>query len=1377
MVNSRESLAKIPSMNNDANPYIVTLDIYKEGYWAYDISNYYKGRVDDNGTPFMVRWFEHGQLKNVQGLRPFIRGTVGQHTIDDQTDPDNPKVVPSPDCSQIDQTGETTDTAPGGIAIYRMVNACFTQEGMFYGEIGLKNSSGLVLSSVDIAFKVLGGSMNMLGARKFYVSEFEKALDNLNEIIENTKKDFSQELKQVIDDARNAYESETKNAHDSLDALKSQIQANRDEQENLAQHLAGTEQQIETHDVITRPEFFNLSNQLTQQVSQMKEAGLEFFSNADDLKAKYPQGANKLCVTLNDSHEWVYDYANGQWSDAGTYNYGTIDPKLQNGFYRKNTDNLIPNPDFDTLDGWKIWNTNGTASNFTIREGIKYHGSNIARIIGYWDNAHPDKSYTWLLSPIFPVNAAKTLAYGAMIDFNSLIPNSGGEAQIQLKLYDVNGKETAYDVIDLYSSKSQEMKRIFREGISPANSVQAQLVFGIQGGGYLDIAMPTVNEGNKVSYSVGELDTSIRKAAQNLLLTKPVDQWMADENASNYVTKDTSVLWNGYATTHLSSLFSPVSNYPHIQSGRVKLASSTWYKVKIPAKVNVDYTNPNNSAVLTIWQFDKNGTRSSQDFMLENSDQVYERTTYFKSIENIDYAIFLVSIHGSASVNIGNNITVQKYTLANRLTLAPNDLTFTQLSRASKVNLSQTNNIINDTNSWITIRSSIFPVPEGTKVCSFTIKAKADIPQGGSADLTVYEYDDKNTNPIATNNFHIQESTNLITNEFDDFPLDANTKYIQIAVGSNNCTNISFKNIDINYDISAKITKFARNIKNTYDVLTGNPFYTWNMSVDSVVIDKNNLYNSHPIVSIKTQNKTLQDYTGIFSDSLKVTDQKYLNYQVVYKGTGRLIFTIRQLDKTGKIIETSDFHLFSIDDWRTFSIKNYKLSQTCANIKFIANIQENGTFEIAEVKSLDQLQNDEVRENNASLPEFKIQADSLTINSEWSSAPFEYIDDDQSITGYIQYAVQGNSSSQYPKKNLKIKLFKDENCKTKLKIKPKADWTANNKFNLKANWIDATQSRNLVNAQMVKKAYENTPIANADVAKALTNTQSMGQMEGLPIELSFNDGYYGLMTFNTKKDDKTFGMDNDNPDHECVTNQNSENGFKPNQGFNSVTDYWTEIHDNPSETLKTNMANMINFINTSSDTDFKAKIGDYIDVYSVINTYLYGLLSEEWDFQNKSQLLLTWNGGKYFFMIPYDLDSTWGLYWNGSHIDTDSESAYFDFKENSRYASMNGINNLMARIIKLFKPEIKAQWLKLRSSVWRNDQIIGAFKKYINSIPEEAYEREQEKWPDIPSKDITDFAQIQQSIIARGNAMDSFMENLGSDTKPATTDTTDTTAK
>lgn len=364
MVNSRESLAKIPSMNNDANPYIITLDIYKEGYWAYDISNYYKGRVDDNGTPFMVRWFEHGQLKNVQGLRPFIRGTVGQHTVDDQTDPDNPKVVPSPDCSQIDQTGETTDTAPGGIAIYRMVNQCFTQEGMFYGEIGLKDSSGLVLSSVDIAFKVLGGRMNMIGARKFYVSEFEKALADLKERLEQHDKDYDQKLagkisefdnktNKVIDDARNTYMAETKDAHDSLDALKSEIRANRAEQENLTNHLAGTEQQIEIHDIPTRPEFEAQNARIDEKLDSMN-LNIESYKDLDAVKAKYPNGSSNLIVT-NDGYRAVWDGT--EWVKGSAFvaaelkDKAVVPTKVSNVAIDQIADDAI---DWNNLKKWPI---------------------------------------------------------------------------------------------------------------------------------------------------------------------------------------------------------------------------------------------------------------------------------------------------------------------------------------------------------------------------------------------------------------------------------------------------------------------------------------------------------------------------------------------------------------------------------------------------------------------------------------------------------------------------------------------------------------------------------------------------------------------------------------------------------------------------------------------------------------------------------------------------------------------------------------------------------------------------------------------------------------------------------------------------------------
>ena len=183
---------------------------------------------------------------------------------------------------------------------------------------------------------------------------------------------------------------------------------------------------------------------------------------------------------------------------------------------------------------------------------------------------------------------------------------------------------------------------------------------------------------------------------------------------------------------------------------------------------------------------------------------------------------------------------------------------------------------------------------------------------------------------------------------------------------------------------------------------------------------------------------------------------------------------------------------------------------------------------------------------------------------------------------------------------------------------------------------------------------------------------------------------------------------------------------------------------------------MLTFIKESSDVDFKAQIGNYIDLKSAMNCMLYGTFSHMWDYPTKSLILLTWNSGISWYITFYDLDSTWNLYWNGSKLTTES---VFDFNH-PESIDLSWGNALFKRIFANFKPELKAQWEKLRTSVWRNDQISSKFKNFINSIPEEAYEREQQKWPDIPSAKITDYGQIQQSIIERGNAMDKFMEGL-----------------
>ena len=1357
--------------NNDNHHYRIAMDIAKEGSSLWDLTPYVKGRVGDNRFGLQVTWTCQGQLMNIEGMKPYIEGNVGQYSVDDKNN-----LQLDPNSGVVRYVGDPADCQAGGQATYYFPEQMFPKEGIFKGYIGLlddrDDSKNPHISGVTVWFKVLPGIAEMGHACDYYISDLEKAEEIFKAKLRQHETDFQNETNKVISDARNAYNSEVSNAHDALVALQAQIAANRDEQSNLAQHLAGIEQQIQIHDVVTRPEWQNLSNQLTQQVSQMKESGLEFFDNADDLKSTYPNGANKLCVTLDDSHQYVYDYVNHQWNDAGAFNYGTIDPKLESAFLSKDSDNLVSNSDFATLDGMRIYNTNGSKANVLLMPS-KLGNSNILRMTGYWDNGSNGANWVWSELPHFSVQGLTKISFSFKYSFNSLMPNTGGSAQFQVIFYDVNGNrlQNMY-LIYLATKNDDKLIHYTDENYDvPDGAVEANLAFGIYGTGYLDIAEPQVNIGSLKAYSANRAIKNIASQSQNLLIDQPINVWNNVDINSNDLDND--CLYNGYPTYRISS---KDQNWHEINSNIIPVAGGKTVKAEIPAKIIA--SGNNSQLIVSCKEFDENGNLTSYTYPLAESQSITSHIVYFDLPENTVKIKLVISAIGVVEANVGNiSLSYDTNYLTSRITHS--EFYNLPLSSLNNHNVSLDNDYLNITgiaSQWCELDPYPFRLPLNTRLLSvdFDSKLEKDSLQD-RAVLALRQYDINNL-LITKLDLPIHKSEGIYHNAFSNIKISNKTKYIYLAVSTYGTAKLSIGDINVKLNTDSILFNEAAE-KESDQVINLAPHVSAidltpiTASSDNFETIDQNTYNGESTLKLSTHDLDLSKWNSVGFDidtaSFPVPE---INIQAIYSNecddnNGSAYVAVNMWGKDGSVLFNHNFKLQNTKRFVKQQFNHIEVPNETDHVTVEFTINGSGTAHVADFRVTNKPLPDDNEKTLIGLPQLFIDAANTTIASKWATAPFKFQDENRVINGYIQYAIQGNSSQEYEKKNLKIKLFQDENCKNKLKLKPKADWTANNKFNLKANWIDATQSRNLVNAQMVKKAYENTPIANADVAKALTNTQSMGQMEGFPIELSFEDGYYGLMTFNTKKDDKTFGMDNDNPDHECVTNQNPENGFKPNQGFNSVIDYWTEIHDNPSETLKTNMTNIINFINTSSDTDFKAKIGDYIDVYSVINTYLYGLLSEEWDFQNKSQLLLTWNGGKYFFMIPYDLDSTWGLYWNGSHIDTDSESAYFDFKENSRYASMNDINNLMARIIKLFKPEIKAQWLKLRSSVWRNDQITGAFKKYINSIPEDAYEKEQAKWPNIPSIKITDYSQIQQSIIARGNAMDNFMEHL-TDSQP-----------
>ncbi len=128
-------------------------------------------------------------------------------------------------------------------------------------------------------------------------------------------------------------------------------------------------------------------------------------------------------------------------------------------------------------------------------------------------------------------------------------------------------------------------------------------------------------------------------------------------------------------------------------------------------------------------------------------------------------------------------------------------------------------------------------------------------------------------------------------------------------------------------------------------------------------------------------------------------------------------------------------------------------------------------------------------------------------------AEMTYVSGTEKFHAYLEIKCQGTSSMSYPKKNFTVKLFEDETRSVKLK-KNFRGWGAQNKFCLKANYIDCTHARNIICARLWSDACETRENLNERLAAAPNN----GAIDGFHIKLYANGIYQGLYTWNIPKD-------------------------------------------------------------------------------------------------------------------------------------------------------------------------------------------------------------------------------------------------------------------
>ena len=375
--------------------------------------------------------------------------------------------------------------------------------------------------------------------------------------------------------------------------------------------------------------------------------------------------------------------------------------------------------------------------------------------------------------------------------------------------------------------------------------------------------------------------------------------------------------------------------------------------------------------------------------------------------------------------------------------------------------------------------------------------------------------------------------------------------------------------------------------------------------------------------------------------------------------------------------------------------------------------------------------------NNTSIPKLDLigEISGMEDKPDERKIAFSYCDGDEQITGYAKIKVQGSSSLAYEKKNYTIKLYSDKDCDEKMRVD--LGWGAQNKYCLKANWVDRTHARNLVTANLAAQAQEKYGL--------LTQTPNNGCVDGFPVEVYANGRFLGLYTWNIPKDAWMFAMDEDDPNHLLLSGQGWEeaNYFRAMPGF----DTWSMEVGEESEEIQEKLDRLFYFVMNTSDQEFRDHFSEYLNLDAALNYYVISDIAYLHDNLGKNMLLTTYDG-QVWYLCLYDLDTSWGTTNDGLGL-VDYQDRLLDLS----------VNLLFERMEQCFPRELAQRYFELRAELFSDEHILAEFNRFREEIPRLTFAKEILRWGEgtIPSRaDLPgfDYDQIREYLSSAGPRLD-----------------------
>lgn len=318
------------------------------------------------------------------------------------------------------------------------------------------------------------------------------------------------------------------------------------------------------------------------------------------------------------------------------------------------------------------------------------------------------------------------------------------------------------------------------------------------------------------------------------------------------------------------------------------------------------------------------------------------------------------------------------------------------------------------------------------------------------------------------------------------------------------------------------------------------------------------------------------------------------------------------------------------------------------------------------------------------------------------------------INSYVGIEIRGQSSTRYDKKSFGLELwkneFEDDYSASLLGMHYGEDWI------LDAMYIDDLRMRNKISFELWEK-----------LSSVPASDQKPDVVPGIHceyVELFLNNRYHGIYTLNEKLDENILHYSH-NQDIQGGVLYKAEGWGDGGTRFDSIKssppddyywDGWEQIY--PNESVAWNpLDELRHHIVNSSDEEFRAEIESYFDLDNAINYYLFITLLIAMDNTGKNTYLARYTEHSTFFYMPWDIEATWGLFWN---------------RDKMGYTALV-INNLFRRLMKTnagdFNERVQEQWFTLRNNTFSEKELFQAIDEYYELLKNNGViERENQRW-------------------------------------------------